>query len=367
MRRVEPIGFDARKAAELISGSGLSGILVGSPENVYYTSGLPVLPCFENPILYALRNQLPYLAFVDDEGKVTLFTWFGVTLGVDFLSELVTYADLAGAKDEITSFFRRVSGKVAVDYGVPSYVLGILQAQGLQIEEGDKLMLRLRLVKNEMEIELLRRSAEISEKVISELISYARIGMSREELIREAKLRILSNGGDSIDHITVAFGASNPEILLDERLQPEQLVTLDIGSVYRGYVSDLRKYFYSGKEVPEKYSSLYEKLLGIINRLADDIRPGASFSEIYERAASYYVENGLEPLFASAGHSIGLVTEEAHISPTSDLKFEENMVINIELYAPTEDGIMIGDEETYLVKGSGKEKISGLEPKIYTL
>lgn len=367
MRRIEPIAFEGKKASKLISESGLNGIILGSPENVYYVTGLPVLPCFENPILYALRNQLPYLAFVDSEGKVTLFTWFGVTMGVDFSSELVTFADLAGAKEEISSFFSKIKGKVGVDYGVPYFVYRILQSEGTEISEADDLMLKLRTVKNDKEIALLKKSSEITEKVISELSETLKIGMKREEVMKEAKLKILQNGGDCVDHLTVAFGASNPEIMLEESLEREQLVTLDIGSSFKGYVSDLRKYYYSGKSVPEKYTALLEKILEVIEKLSNDIKPGKKFSEIYDQAVNYYTERGLEPLFASVGHSIGLVTEEIHISPAENFEFKENMVINLELYSPTEDGIMIGDEETYLIKQSGTEKISKLEPKIYPL
>ena len=83
MKKIEPLGYNAQKASELISSRGFDGVLLGSAENVYYVTGCPTLPGTGNPILYALRNTLPTYAVIDKDGKAALFTWFGVTLGVE--------------------------------------------------------------------------------------------------------------------------------------------------------------------------------------------------------------------------------------------------------------------------------------------
>ena len=43
-------------------------MLLSSPENVFYTTGYTALPSSGNPILYTLRNRLPYFSHVDSEG-----------------------------------------------------------------------------------------------------------------------------------------------------------------------------------------------------------------------------------------------------------------------------------------------------------
>ena len=73
------------------------------------------------------------------------------------------------------------------------------------------------------------------------------------------------------------------------------------------------------------------------------------------------------PFFISAGHSIGLQTEEAWISPDSPYAVQAGMVLNIELYTPYRDGSNIGDEETFLVTESGVVKLTESDPAIQSI
>ena len=71
--------------------------------------------------------------------------------------------------------------------------------------------------------------------------------------------------------------------------------------------------------------------------------------------------------FISAGHSIGLQTEEAWISPDSALTVQAGMVLNIELYAPYSDGSFIGDEETFLVTEIGSIRLTQTDPAMQSV
>ncbi len=366
MKKIEPLGYNTKKAAEIIDSRGLEGVFLGSAENIYYATGCPTLPGTGNPILYALRNALPSFAFIDKEGKTTLFTWFGVTLGVEFSSEVVTYADIAGAKDELRSFFKD-KRKIGVDYGVPPYALEIIKNNSAGIEYADDLMIQLRLIKSQKEIEMLEKSAKISQDVLKNIGSRLREGITRESLIQEIRSMMMQFGATAVDHLTVAFGPSNPEIVIEEMLTKGELITIDIGAVYEGYVSDIRRLYYSGDTVPDEELKLYEIVKATLDSLQESISLGMTFSQVYDLAVKLYEKNGLQPLFTSAGHSIGLVTEEAHFSPESDLTVSEDMVVNLELYVPDKDGIMIGDEETYLVTSRGLKKITDLDRKIFVL
>ncbi len=366
MKKIEPLGYNAQKASELISSRGFDGVLLGSAENVYYVTGCPTLPGTGNPILYALRNTLPTYAFIDKDGKATLFTWFGVTLGVEYSSDIVSYADITGAKEELYSFLQN-KRKVGIDYGVPPYAVEIIKNNGGETKYADDLMIQLRLIKSQKEIEMLEKSAKISQDVLKNIGSRLREGITRESLMQEIRSMMMQFGATAVDHLTVAFGSSNPEIVIDEMLEKGQVVTIDVGAVYEGYVSDIRRLYYSGETVPEEDLKLYETVTAILDSLQESISLGMTFSQVYDLAVKLYEKNGLQPLFTSAGHSIGLVTEEAHFSPENGFSVSRNMVINLELYVPDKDGIMIGDEETYLTTDKGLKKITDLERKILTV
>ncbi|MCL4560049.1 MAG: M24 family metallopeptidase, partial [Chloroflexi bacterium] len=198
---------------------------------------------------------------------------------------------------------------------------------------------------------------------VMELAQVLRLGMSRLELIREAKYRLLKNGADGVDHVTVAFGGANPEIALGELLEKNQIVTLDLGAAYAGYVSDNRRLVYTGK-VPAELKELHRKLCGVVAALGKALQPGKTFAELHAYASELFAQADLEPMFFHVGHSIGLQVDEAWILPDDPTPVEKNMVLNIELYSPSDEGVMIGDEETYVVTGGEPEQLSRLPLEI---
>src|SRR5579859_1973824 len=77
---------------------GIGTLLLTSPENVFYTTGYTALPSSGNPILYTLRNRLPFFSYVDGDGTITLLCWGFSAEGVDFGADrLVGFNDAAGA------------------------------------------------------------------------------------------------------------------------------------------------------------------------------------------------------------------------------------------------------------------------------
>ena len=73
------------------------------------------------------------------------------------------------------------------------------------------------------------------------------------------------------------------------------------------------------------------------------------------------------PLIVTAGHSIGLMTEESWLYNGSDLVLNPDMVINIELYYSYEEGMEIGDEETYIITETVPKKITVLPVEIVSV
>jgi Xaa-Pro aminopeptidase len=95
--------------------------------------------------------------------------------------------------------------------------------------------------------------------------------------------------------------------------------------------------------------------------------PDATAKEIYDLAVKIYEREGLIPLIVTAGHSIGLMTEEAWLYGGSDFELSPDMVINIELYYNYAEGMEIGDEETYIVTETLPKKITVLPVEIISV
>lgn len=229
----------------------------------------------------------------------------------------------------------------------------------------DDIMTTLRLIKSTPEIELLKKSTQIIETTLSELYGSVHIGMSRLDLMREAKSRLFSNGATGISHFTFSFGKANPEIAIGEKLEANKLVTLDLGGIYKGYWSDNRRYMYSGK-IPPTLREHCNKMVETVDGVGAALVSGTKYSDVVQLATRLYEKHGIQLGWEinHVGRNIGLQTEEQWISNSPDLKVKEGMVINIELYSMAPTGDYIGDEETYIIDSSGSKRISILNREI---
>lgn len=361
----KPLGLDHARLSALMKERGLDGIFLSTPENVYYTTGYPCLPGSGNPIIHALRNQDPYFVFLGSDGGISLLCWGPAAMGIEYGTEDVRMSftpqmaldDLAALMEEKL----KPGCTVGVESTFPYYATRLLEekARPVKIQVVDDLLIRLRLIKSPAEVERIRKCTQIIDHTVMELAQILRLGMTRLELIQEAKYRMIKNGADGVDHVTMAFGTANPEIALDEPLEQNQIVTLDLGAVYQGYVSDNRRLVYTGN-VPEALKELHQKLCWIVAEMGKALVPGKTFGEVHACAAGLYAKMGIDPMYLHVGHSVGLQVEECWIMGDDPTLIEPGMVLNIELYSPSEDGVMIGDEETFLVTNSEPEKLSTL-------
>ena len=361
----KPVGIDRTRLVAMMKERNLDGLFLSSPENVFYATGYPCLPGSGNPIIHALRNMDPYFVYAGSDGQIVLLCWGPAAMGIDYGADDVRMSFTAQmAADDLAALIDeklKPGCTIGVESTFPYYATRLLEqhAKPPDIQVIDDLFYQLRLIKSPAEVELIRQSTLIIDRTVMELAQNLRLGMGRLELTREAKWRMLQNGADGVDHITMAFGTANPEIALDEPLEKDQIVTLDLGAVYQGYVSDNRRLVYTGK-VPQALKELHKKLCWVVAEMGKALRPGKTFAELHAYAYDLYAQAGIDPMFLHVGHSLGLQVEEHWIMSDDPTPIQPGMVLNIELYSPSEEGVMVGDEETFLVTETGPEQLSTL-------
>lgn len=372
--KFETIGFYKETLLKKMKEKDIDAVLLTTPENVMYTTGYPCLPGSGNPILFALRNQFPFVSFIEPDGSVTLGCWIGAVLGdVQFgCDHMEIWADRSGAQITLKNIFsvKCLSGKtIGIESRMPVYMRDIIlqTAKDVKFEYIDDVMDSLRLIKSEYELDMIIKATMIAEATLKELIAeVVRPGITRPELIQEAKWRMIRNGATGVGHVTISFGTSNPEVSINETLGEGQLVAIDLGASYYGYLSDIRRHAFTG-EVPEALSALNKKMVDIVDEVSKYLVPGTTAREIYDQAVKIYEREGLIPLIVTAGHSIGLMTEEAWLYGGSDFELSPDMVINIELYYNFAEGVEIGDEETYIVTETVPRRITALPTEIISV
>ena len=366
---LKPYGFRKDRLLNEMAARKLDCLLLASPENVFYVTGYTVLPSSGNPILYTLRNRLPYVVHIDSQGTVSLICWGfsveGVSFGVDDIVGINTFRESVEALLHLLSTQHGLK-RVGIESTMPFAIFSAIQNAypAFELVESDEVMKELRLVKSSSEIEQITQSTRKIEQTVQELYGVLRVGMSRLELIQEAKYRLLKNGADGISHATFSFGRDNPEIALDEKLEKNNLITLDLGGIFNGYSSDTRRYAFTGT-LPNSVVAKYETMVAIVDGVGAALLPGATYAQVSRRGIELFEEHGEESAgrMTHVGHNIGIETEEEWIDE-SENQIRVGMVINIELYTNTESFGHIGNEETFVVEQGGPRRISSLPRKI---
>ena len=364
-------GLDLDALALAMEHHDLDVAVVTSSENVFYLSGYPTLPTSGNPILYSLKNILPYSVVVERSGRRHLVCWGFSLQDVDIdVEDVVTFNSGHEASEVLDALVRQIlaSGNAtpARRIGVESVApvglvrrLELLDPKPEVVATLDSLLGALRRRKSELEIDLLRRSVQIAEGAIERVLSELKVGYSRLDAIRLAKSTVLELGGDGVGHVTMSFGRANPEIAIDERLHEGDLIVVDVGAKLDGYTSDARRYAYVG-EIPKEIIETHAAMVEVVADVASHMHPGVSFAELMQIGRDGFERAGISALgrFNHVGHGIGLETEEEWIDDDPHRSIEAGMVVAIELYAFADPYGQIGDEETYVIRPDGPELLS---------
>ncbi|MDR2742514.1 MAG: M24 family metallopeptidase, partial [Treponema sp.] len=372
VQKVEPIGYNSKKAAEVMAQYDLDLLIAASPVNVYYLSGMPVLHSSPNPILLALNNQYPNLALIRREGDGTVIHWnvFKSVERFSWFHDLVGIESQADVGRAIRSKIRAwgLTGKRAgLESTAPKFLIDALTGEeGMTVIAADLAFLDLRLVKTPLEIEYLQKAADITEAALKDTIAAVREGVTDLELLKTGRDALLKHGADDWDHLTMTIGDSDPEAPGTGRaVKKGEIVRLDFGGIYQGYVADINQEVVVG-EAPPEADKLIRGLLDFQHYFEERIKPGVNMKALSDEALAWYKKTVPNGIAFCIGHSIGLQCEDQHIFGAFgqlDRPFEENMVFEIEAWEPY-NGALIGVEDCYVVTKAGCRKMTTMPKHI---
>jgi len=370
---MEPIGYRKNKAKETLEKHGLDLLIASSPVNVFYTTGLPVTHVAPNPILYVLKNQYPFLSMIKADGEESAIVWSLYDSVEEFSwidpSEVFRIGSVEAAIKIFTNKIKEwglENKKIGVESLMPRYQSEALRTNfpNTTIIDADNAFLDMRLIKTEEEIKRIKKSTEVAEKAIQACINATELNVKDTELLKIARKTIVDEGAWGWDHLTMNIGPSDPEAPgLGIPVTPNDIVRFDFGAVWEGYISDVSRGVVVGEE-PEKAKKALEYMIQVQDFCVDNIKPGVMPKKLAEDAQKYLKELTKRGFYLITGHHIGLECEEAHMfSPMSsmDIPFEENMVLDIEVWLNVRGQGLVGVEDCYRVTHMGCERLSSLD------
>jgi Xaa-Pro aminopeptidase len=230
-----------------------------------------------------------------------------------------------------------------------------------RLRRTERLVERIRLVKEPAEVAALREAAERLSQVARAVFEFVRAGSSERDIAAHIDHALRTAGFERPAFDTIVASGPNsafPHARPGHRvLAPGDGVVLDFGGVYDGYCVDLTRTVELAPH-SERFAQLFEAVRLAHAAAINAVRVGVKASEVDGAARQVLVERGLGDAFIhGTGHGLGLeVHEEPRISKAGSAYPDETlapgMVFTIEpgAYVPgiggvrLEDDVLVGEE-----------------------
>ncbi len=239
---------------------------------------------------------------------------------------------------------------------------------GVSLVPSGDIIGQLRMVKDQSEIESIRKSAGLADMAVEYASTIIKEGISEKEVAWSTEKFLRENGSEKLPFdIIVASGpnAALPHAMPTDRvLKNGDTVVIDLGASFEGYCSDITRTFCCGKS-DDKFDKLYDITLAAQLAAINTIATGMDGKTADGVARAVIIEAGYGEAFGhSLGHGIGLAVHELpRLGPNSSDILSNNMVFSIEpgIYLPGWGGIRI--EDTVLLE-NGKITLLTMANKV---
>lgn len=259
----------------------------------------------------------------------------------------------------------RVSaGRYAVSDAAPAlHTVPLAARMGSSPELATGVLRQLRMIKDDAEIDALRRAGAAIDRVHARVDEWLAAGRTEREVATDIEAAIVAEGHSGAEFIIVGSGpnGADPHHEVSARvIEDGDVVVIDIGGpVEPGYNSDCTRTYCVGEpsgEIAKQYRVLEEAQRAAVAA----VRPGVGAQQIDAAARNVLAEAGLADKFVHrTGHGIGLsVHEEPYIVEGNDTELQIGMAFSVEpgIYFPGGWGARI--EDIVVVTADGCESLN---------
>ena len=346
------IPFDAQRLDRLMDENGIDVLIATSKHNVQYLLGGHRAFFFDYMDAMGLSRYLPIVIY--PKGAPDKAAFFGHRLENFQLQNQpfwtpVQQANSSGSIDTMQKAIDHVkkSGVKARSIGVelafvPADAASVLRDAfaGSEIKDALFVLERMRAIKSPDELEKLRVA---SERVIDSMLAVIANhgpGATKAELT-EALRREETNRGLTFEYCLITAGTSLNRAPSDQKWGKGDILSLDSGGNYHGYIGDLCRMAIHGEPDAELEDMLAE--IETIQRASmKPIKAGVMGSEVYAAADPLVRKSKHHNHMHFLGHGMGLVSHEApRLTAAGPVPYDD-----YDAKRPLERGMVISVETT---------------------
>jgi Xaa-Pro aminopeptidase len=234
---------------------------------------------------------------------------------------------------------------------------------------------RLRLIKGDLEVRLIRKASDATNKAHLAAMRAIKPGMNEKALEEVVVGTFRKEGCPELGFPPILGSGKNGTILHyfknNQPIPADTLIVCDIGAAIENYVTDITRTLPTSGKFSDEQRKHYQCVLDAQKAAEALLKPGATFHELEMAARKVFEERGLTKwsyahskdgaVRHGLGHYVGMAV---HDSGTYREKFAPGMVITIEPgWYDKDAGYGIRIEDTYLVTKDGFERLSAGAPR----
>jgi Xaa-Pro aminopeptidase len=262
---------------------------------------------------------------------------------------------------------------VGVDFAELS-MLFELQRQGVDVRDGQQVMLDARQLKSADEIALLTTAAAMVDGVYQEVTDALKPGVRENEIVALANKRLYEMGSDDVESVNAVSGERcnpHPHNFSDRMIRPGEQAFFDIMHSFNGYRTCYYRTFSVGSSTQAQRDA-YARASEWMEAAITAIKPGVSTDQVarlWPTAPEFGLPDEKTAFGLQFGHGLGLALHERPIisrlsSLDAPMEIQKGMVFAVETYCPASDGVSAARlEEEVVVVDDGVEIITRFPSK----
>ncbi|MCC7446398.1 MAG: aminopeptidase P family protein [Anaerolineae bacterium] len=297
-----------------------------------------ILPSLEMPkIVDAAPFPMRFFSYTDSEGAQPAF------------ERACQGLNLSGQKLGVEGLRMRVlEGQLFARY-----------ASGCVVTAADDVLMKLRLHKDQDEIEAMRRAIALSQKALDATLAQIHPGMTERQIVNILLMALSEQGsdGNAFEPIVLSGpGTAHPHGMTGDRpIRAGELLLFDFGGTYHGYPADITRTFGVGALDPELVT-IYETVKAANAAGVAAAKPGVAAQEVDRAARRVITDAGYGEYFIHrTGHGLGLdIHEGPYMTGDNTLILEPGMVFTVEpgIYVPGKGGVRVEDNVVITATGA---------------
>lgn len=365
--------FDAERLDSVLDAAGIDALVATSKHNVQYLMGGYRFFFFDTMDAIGVSRYLP--VFVYQRGRPDSAAYIGNPMEkfeAEFGKLRVPNIFLAswGSADAMAAAARHIAslGGAAGRIGVERAFLPLDAAEelhktlpGATFVDAHFPLERLRAIKRPEEIAMLDAASERVVESMLAVFAMARPGDTKNDLVARLRNEEVARGL-GFEYCLITSGTSLNRAPSDRTVMEGDVISLDSGANYHGYVGDLCRMGIMGEPDTE-----LDDILAAVSEVQDvarrTVRPGTAGGEIYLAAETALRRTPYAAFTEFIAHGMGLVSHEAprltshgpvpYQGYDRDLPLASGMVLSIETTVLHPKRGFIKLEDTVLVTDSG--------------